>query len=39
MTILALIRSAILANRMSPSLRNRIRALHLNRRLHARLRY
>lgn len=30
------LRLAILANRQSPRLRNRIRALHLNRRLHRR---
>ena len=36
MTLLDFIRLAIIANRSSPTLRNRIRSLHLGRRLYYR---
>lgn len=36
MPLLHYIRSAILANRSHPELRQRIRALHVNRRMHER---
>mgnify|MGYP007100063061 CR=1 FL=1 len=36
MPLLSYIRATVLANHRSPHLANRLRALHLNRRLHAR---
>lgn len=36
MPLLSYIRAAVLANHRSPCLRKRLRALHVNRRLHAR---
>lgn len=36
MPLLSLIRATVLANHRSPCLRQRLRALHVNRRLHAR---
>lgn len=39
MPLLSYIRAAVLANHRSPCLRKRLRALHVNRRLHARRPY